>query len=332
MVIDIKKNRVLKRNVDYKTKNIEIQNLKKYCKGLISLILESNYKMINSWINDLNINNDLSINTRVECTDNYFENVETVKVFQNKTFKDTVIYICREERFLDDERIYLISKALLGSRIIQGEFKSLVLEKFYEENQKIINNYFGNGVLCTVAPNIIGSIQVKRLLEETLMIIRANDYMLNDLLEEVAYNKAVFYYYNQVIIYSSEEELCKKLLAESIDCQYSDILSCIKNSPNKIEILTVLNSILKINKKAKLTENNLDLFESNHEFKFRSHKDLNILAKNNGFNYLRSNGDHAIFSNNIGKIVIIPQRAIGKGLQIKILKQIKENSQCLKIG
>lgn len=53
------------------------------------------------------------------------------------------------------------------------------------------------------------------------------------------------------------------------------------------------------------------------------YKLLNKLAENSGFVYDRSKGDHGIFKNAIGNIVIIPQgRTIGKGLSIKIQKSI----------
>lgn len=59
------------------------------------------------------------------------------------------------------------------------------------------------------------------------------------------------------------------------------------------------------------------------------YKDLNSLAKENGFNLIRCNGDHGIFRNDNGYTVVIPQgRTIGKGLSIKIQKSIKTFSKC----
>ena len=52
-------------------------------------------------------------------------------------------------------------------------------------------------------------------------------------------------------------------------------------------------------------------------------RELNRLAENRGYKYVRSNGDHAIFRNKDGYVVVIPQgRSIGKGLSIKIQKTI----------
>lgn len=62
------------------------------------------------------------------------------------------------------------------------------------------------------------------------------------------------------------------------------------------------------------------------EYKHRSWRELNALAIDNGYELDRCNGDHAIYINKDGKVVIIPQgRDIGKGLQIAILKDM-ENS------
>lgn len=62
------------------------------------------------------------------------------------------------------------------------------------------------------------------------------------------------------------------------------------------------------------------------EYKHRTWRELNAIAVNRGYELDRCNGDHAIYVNSNGKVVIIPQgRDIGKGLQIAILKDI-ENS------
>lgn len=53
------------------------------------------------------------------------------------------------------------------------------------------------------------------------------------------------------------------------------------------------------------------------------YRSLSILAKNKGFDLIRCNGDHGIFRNNKGHVVVIPQgRKIGKGLSIKIQKNL----------
>ena len=66
------------------------------------------------------------------------------------------------------------------------------------------------------------------------------------------------------------------------------------------------------------------MFNTTKEFKIRTFKELNNLAIKNGFKFIRQRGDHAIFRNSNGYITVIPQRTLGKGLQIEILKQIGE--------
>lgn len=52
------------------------------------------------------------------------------------------------------------------------------------------------------------------------------------------------------------------------------------------------------------------------------YKRLNKLAIDNGFEYIRSKGDHGIYKNKNGLVVIPQGRSIGKGLSIKIQKSI----------
>lgn len=56
------------------------------------------------------------------------------------------------------------------------------------------------------------------------------------------------------------------------------------------------------------------------------YKRLNKLAADNGFEYVRSKGDHGIFKNDNGLVVIPQGRSIGKGLSIKIQKAINSLS------
>lgn len=52
------------------------------------------------------------------------------------------------------------------------------------------------------------------------------------------------------------------------------------------------------------------------------YKKLNKLATDNGFNYVRCKGDHGIFKNGNGLVVIPQGRTVGKGLSFKIQKAI----------
>lgn len=67
-----------------------------------------------------------------------------------------------------------------------------------------------------------------------------------------------------------------------------------------------------------------DIKEDFEELKYISdYKELNKVAETKGYSFVRCSGDHGIFKNDDGKIVVIPQgRSIGKGLSIKIQKDL----------
>lgn len=58
------------------------------------------------------------------------------------------------------------------------------------------------------------------------------------------------------------------------------------------------------------------------------YKELNKMAEDNGFVYVRCNGDHGIFKSNNGMVVIPQGRSIGKGLSVKIQKNINRYKEC----
>ena len=72
------------------------------------------------------------------------------------------------------------------------------------------------------------------------------------------------------------------------------------------------------------TEELIETTKSLKDFKIRSYRELNDMAIQKGFQFTRQRGDHAVFTNSNGYITVIPQRSIGKGLQLQILKQIGE--------
>lgn len=67
-----------------------------------------------------------------------------------------------------------------------------------------------------------------------------------------------------------------------------------------------------------------DIEEVKDDYKYiDDYRQLNKLATSKGFTYERSNGDHGIYKDNKGRIVVIPQgRSIGKGLSLKIQKSL----------
>lgn len=65
--------------------------------------------------------------------------------------------------------------------------------------------------------------------------------------------------------------------------------------------------------------------EVSKEFNLMSWRDLEKKILDKNFELVRSNGDHGIYRNPKGHIIVMPRgRDIGKGLQIKILKQLEE--------
>ncbi|EOU2067478.1 type II toxin-antitoxin system HicA family toxin [Clostridium perfringens] len=69
----------------------------------------------------------------------------------------------------------------------------------------------------------------------------------------------------------------------------------------------------------KIEDNNI----TSNIYKHRSWNDLEREAKNKGYTLKRCHGDHGIYENKDGLIVVIPRgREIGKGLQIRIMKRL----------
>ncbi|WP_283685081.1 type II toxin-antitoxin system HicA family toxin [Clostridium perfringens] len=69
----------------------------------------------------------------------------------------------------------------------------------------------------------------------------------------------------------------------------------------------------------KIEDNNI----TSNIYKHRSWNDLEREAKNKGYTLKRCHGDHGIYENKDGLIVVIPRgRDIGKGLQIRIMKRL----------
>lgn len=72
-------------------------------------------------------------------------------------------------------------------------------------------------------------------------------------------------------------------------------------------------------------EENIEVSYNSERLKMMTFRELNSFAVDNGFIFVRQRGDHAIYRNSAGYITVIPQRAMGRGLQMEILKQITRN-------
>ncbi len=126
-------------------------------------------------------------------------------------------------------------------------------------------------------------------------------------------------------LYKDEMDKYKLNLESLISNNYSKIIHFI-NYESKLtlgENLNTMDDIISlvnrcINKdKDKIKPTDKQVFT---QYKYT---ELNKIAKDNGYHLNRVTGGHGIFISKDGKVVIIPQgRDIGKGLQIKILKNI----------
>ena len=77
----------------------------------------------------------------------------------------------------------------------------------------------------------------------------------------------------------------------------------------------------------RLTEFDFEEVELKKAFEYTllSWKELEQKILDNNFSLVRQNGDHGIYKNVDGQVIVMPRgREIGKGLQIKILKQLEE--------
>lgn len=109
---------------------------------------------------------------------------------------------------------------------------------------------------------------------------------------------------------------------DNIENQYYEIACISYNMKSKVEKEEVLESL------CDLIEDEPNDNKGTYKF-IDDYKELNSLAESNGYVYIRSKGDHGIYKNKKGEVVVIPQgRVIGKGLSIRIQKDILVNRGC----
>lgn len=93
---------------------------------------------------------------------------------------------------------------------------------------------------------------------------------------------------------------------------------------NKLGIKTTVEENILIAKRLGYCSEKKEIKTPNDTKKYiNEYKVLNKIAYDNGFKLIRVVGSHGVFKNQFGKIIIIPQgRSIGKGLSLKIQKDI----------
>lgn len=128
-------------------------------------------------------------------------------------------------------------------------------------------------------------------------------------------------------LYKDEMDKYKLNLESLISNNYSKIIHFI-NYESKLtlgENLNTMDDIISLVNRCINEDKDKDKIKPTDKQVFTQYKytELNKIAKDNGYHLNRVTGGHGIFINKDGKVVIIPQgRDIGKGLQIKILKNI----------
>lgn len=128
-------------------------------------------------------------------------------------------------------------------------------------------------------------------------------------------------------LYKDEMDKYKLNLESLISNNYSKIIHFI-NYESKLTLgknLNTMDDIISLVNRCINEDKDKDKIKPTDKQVFTQYKytELNKIAKDNGYHLNRVTGGHGIFINKDGKVVIIPQgRDIGKGLQIKILKNI----------
>lgn len=175
-------------------------------------------------------------------------------------------------------------------------------------------------------------------------LINFNDYLYNDTTKINGFQKDLF---------ENVAEKSKKIIDEIKTVQALAYYNNMQKLANKIEARTwqtigritfILNSVLdevitpykkaineEINKVEKILKDKHDEIESTKNIeeisktqtkKIFNYKEMDRLIKANGYEPVRQTGDHKIYSNVNGKSIPVPQHILGKGLSVKIQKQI----------
>lgn len=128
-------------------------------------------------------------------------------------------------------------------------------------------------------------------------------------------------YLNDIFIEECSYNMAIKLKDIIIDCVISSLRD-IRSSSNVGEIeLNEMFNLLNTNR-GNYEEKSLGKLEYIDDY-----RKLNKLAVDNGFEYVRCRGDHGIYKNENGLVVIPQGRSVGKGLSIKIQKAIVSLSE-----
>ena len=241
-------------------------------------------KIKNNFVNDLQELREEILNKWLEEIDIVKEKAERNLIYDTSSKLDTLKGLAKNN---PDEFIKLLRTAIT----LDEEGNGLIIERFIKIRNSIAEKVF---------PNILKKATPLKKTSIVQTIYKFHDNILN-----------------------INMNVLRHLLYEELDSTCLEYIKTyeVTDTENSKEYLNEINNI----KEASLMD--FEKFEESNivrEFKMRSFKELNDLATKNGFNFIRQRGDHAIFRNEKGYITVIPQRSLGKGLQIEILKQIGE--------
>lgn len=238
-----------------------------------------------------------------------FMNEDNAEVVSIKDFCDDVIYSIFKlycDAVLDSYKT--ISFTFLG-----GKIKELI-EEFSQTDVFSEMGYFDFNYLKS---------SVHRLKSLNKKLCDQHEYMYNMFQDE----------YMSIMVYHLKDYITPVFDVIFDDCS-SDLELLGFDNSHVLSLIDMLsNEYTKFSEKFLFFKDNLEFEEILEECESDSssicnkieyiddYKRLNKLATDSGYSMIRSNGDHGIFKNEDGSVVVIPQgRTIGKGLSLKIQK------------
>lgn len=233
-----------------------------------------------------------------------YENIK--ECIENKVYEDMVKYLSRDEfrdnTSSDDPSLILavVFNTYFNSLVqeyskISSNYLSILLE---EKSDDLTNaNCFIELVHLDRNFIIASSHRLKRLLE----ISYDTCSYLNDMFFDEYFYSISNYIKDDILnlVYNTISSLFEDLTEEDLDKLFEEL--GFKDEEETIEVV----------EEGKVKLDYID-----------DYKKLNKLATDNGFEYIRSKGDHGIYKNKNGLVVIPQGRSVGKGLSIKIQKSI----------
>ena len=232
--------------------------------------------------------------------------------------------ISREETLMKTSNILLGAKANKNGRI--ENMSNIIFNDIVEKNmEECVSAKYMVGEY----PNLVVHELINMLYKEFFMKLERLELMLSEILFDGMKEVSSSILDNRKI-YGSISDMYKDIVSllgttkkERI-LEYlraNDTIDVVCNSMvDYIDIIMpTLERLRKENKVEKISK-----YKVENVFRDRTYKELNTLATDKGYKRSRTTGDHGIYKNTNGDLLIIPQgRVIGKGLQRIITKQLK---------